>query len=224
MREQKRPRPKPKKATADSELGDRRRLDLLEAAYALTAEKGLAGLRTRDVAARAKVNISTLHYYFGTKEALLAALVEFTCGKFQASSTWNDAAASDPLHTHFMDGWRIFNETPDLGTVLDELSTRGRREPGTRAAFRTVYQRWNGAVEQLLRGLVATGRLRSDVDATAGAFIVSSFIIGATVELAVNEHAFDFATVARELERWLGYATPAHGEAERATTKGKRRD
>src|SRR4051812_2528672 len=53
-----------------------RRAALLEAAYAVVADKGLEGLRTRDVAARAGVNIATLHYYFGTKEALVLALVE----------------------------------------------------------------------------------------------------------------------------------------------------
>lgn len=223
MREQKRPRAKRKTAPAESDLGERRRLDLLDAAYSLTAEKGLAGLRTRDVAARAKVNISTLHYYFGTKEALLAALVEYTCGKFQTQS-WSEAPANDPLHAHFMESWRIFHETPDLATVLDELSTRGRREAGTRAAFRGVYQRWNTAIEQLLRGLVASGRLRSDVDTAAGAIIVSSFIIGATVQLAVNEQAFDFANVAREVERWLGCTPVSHADGERAAPKGRRRD
>ena len=196
------PRPKPDANAADP--GDRRRLDLLEAAYALTAEKGLAGLRTRDVAARAKVNISTLHYYFGTKEALLAALVEFTCAKFDTHASWDEAAREDPLHAHFAESWRVFHETPNLATVLDELSTRSKREPDTRAAFSRVYRRWNGAVLHVLRALIDAGRLREDADADAGAFIVTSFIIGATIQLGINEQAFDYTAVARELERWMG--------------------
>jgi AcrR family transcriptional regulator len=204
----KRLRAKPKRLPAESALSDRRRLDLLEAAYALTAEKGLAGLRTRDVAARAKVNISTLHYYFGTKEALLASLVDYACGKFNSGSPWSKADDDDPLNAHFAQSWRIFQETPDLATVLDELSTRSRREPSTRAAFRAVYQRWNGGVERLLRELIASGRLRADIDAAAGSFIVSSFIIGASIELGINDRAFDFITVARELARWMGRTAP----------------
>jgi AcrR family transcriptional regulator len=190
-------------AKPESDLGDRRRLDLLEAAYALIAEKGLEGLRTRDVAARAKVNISTLHYYFGTKEALLAALVEWVCAKFDTHTTWDEAAREDPLHAHFSESWRVFHETPNLATVLDELSTRSRREPDTRAAFCKVYRRWNSVVEQLLRGLIAGGRLRDDADAAAGAFVVTSFIIGASIQLGINDQAFDYTTVARELERWI---------------------
>ncbi len=44
---------------------------LILAAFHLIAERGFEGLRTREVAARAGVNIATLHYYFATKEALI---------------------------------------------------------------------------------------------------------------------------------------------------------
>lgn len=197
-----------KKASAGSELGDRRRLDLLEAAYDLTAEKGLEGLRTRDVAARAKVNISTLHYYFGTKEALIAALVEFTCGKFNTGGRRTDECIDDPIVAHFTNTWRVFQETPNLVVVLEELSTRSRRDPDTRAAFRDVHQRWNAGIAQMLRELAAAGRVRPGVDPSLGAFVLSAFVIGSNVQLGVNRNAFDFAAVARELSRWLG-TTPA---------------
>jgi AcrR family transcriptional regulator len=197
------PPTKPKAAAAASELGDRRRLDLLEAAYELTAEKGLAGLRTRDVAARAKVNISTLHYYFGTKEALILALVEHTCGKFNTGNRWPGGPSEDPLQAHFANTWRVFQETPNLAVVLEELGARGRRDPETRAAFRSVHERWNGGLQLLFKALAASGRLRPDVDPALGAFIVSSFVIGASVQLGVNGSAFDFAAVARELVRWV---------------------
>ena len=196
------PSSKQKNSAAPGELSDRRRLDLLEAAYALTAEKGLAGLRTRDVAARAKVNISTLHYYFGTKEALITALVEYTTSKFNRGERPHQGPADDPLQAHFLDTWRIFQETPQLSLVLEELSMRSTRDPETRAAFRAVHERWNAGVEQLLRGLAAAGYLRPGIDPKLGAFILSSFVIGASVELRVNRAAFDFVAVARELSRW----------------------
>lgn len=207
--------PKPKRAIAKSkphavvpsELGDRRRLDLLEAAYALTAEKGLAGLRTRDVAARANVNISTLHYYFGTKDALLGALVEYTCGKFNTESREQTHRAETPLQAHLAESWRIFQQTPHLAVVLEELSSLSRREPATRAAFRSVHQRWNAGIQQLLAYLAQGGHMRPDADPTAGAFIISSFVIGATVQLGIDPQAFDYCTVAGELARWAGAAS-----------------
>src|SRR2546423_6517886 len=57
--------------------GDERRRSLVLAAYELIADKGFEELRTRDVAARAGVNIATLHYYFGSKEDLIEGVVDY---------------------------------------------------------------------------------------------------------------------------------------------------
>jgi AcrR family transcriptional regulator len=55
-------------------LGDERRRSLVLAAYHLIAEGGLERLRTRDIAARAGMNIATLHYYFPGKEDVHCAI------------------------------------------------------------------------------------------------------------------------------------------------------
>ena len=192
---------------AEGELGDRRRLDLLEAAYDLTAEKGLAGLRTRDVAARAKVNISTLHYYFGTKQELLTALVNFACAKFEPSGAEKHPAwVKSALAAQFADSWAAFEKTPHLEIVLEELSVHSRQDAQARAAFREVYEAWNAGVEELLRVEAGAGRLRSELEPRLGAFIVTSFIIGASVQLRVAPRAFDYVSAALELERWASSA------------------
>lgn len=46
---------------------------ILDAAYRTLARKGCAQLSLRDVAAEAGVALSQIHYYFGSKEGLLAA-------------------------------------------------------------------------------------------------------------------------------------------------------
>src|SRR5262249_3953507 len=87
-------------------LGERRRQDLVEAAFTLIAEKGLEGLRTRDIAARAGVNISTLHYYFETKEALLVAVVQHVPQRFLAAPRRPRAPnAAWTLRSHLEEAW-----------------------------------------------------------------------------------------------------------------------
>jgi AcrR family transcriptional regulator len=177
---------------------ERRRYDLLEAAYTLVGERGLEGLRTRDIAARAGVNISTLHYHFGTKEALLVALVEHASGKFTASGI-----SQTGLRDHFEGAIRIFQTTPHLYTVLQELSLRSQRDAATRAALAHLHSGWNALVAGLIRLEMEQGNMRPDLDPQACARVITSFILGARVQLAVNPDAFDFGQLTGHLERWL---------------------
>lgn len=53
---------------------------LLETAEALFAEKGFEGTSVRDLAQKAGVNVAMISYYFGSKEKLFEALVEYRIG------------------------------------------------------------------------------------------------------------------------------------------------
>jgi AcrR family transcriptional regulator len=197
------PRRKPLPSERDSR-GDRRRQDLLKAAFRVVAEKGLEGLRTRDVAARAGVNISTLHYYFGTKQALVIATLEhalelFTGGHGEAVPN----TSADSLYGHFASAWRTFQANPGLDTVLLELVVRAHRDPAVRAAFRKTYRNWNGEVERVLRVSTEQGSLRRDIAEPLGAIATTSTIMGAIIQLAVNPRGFRFTEVAAEFVRWL---------------------
>jgi AcrR family transcriptional regulator len=52
------------------------RRDILRAAEESFAAAGFAGATTRQVAAKAGVNVATLHYHFGNKEGLYRAVLE----------------------------------------------------------------------------------------------------------------------------------------------------
>ena len=193
---------------ATPELGERRRADLLDATLSIIAERGLEGLRTRDIAARAGVNISTLHYYFGTKEALLAAVVQYVSTKFAAPvPRKRGRKGKESVRDHIESAWRTFEATPHLPSVMQELAVRAQRDDATRAAFREVFARWNGVVEDVLRRGLDTGELRGDVDVPAAARVLTSFIMGSLLQLGVDRKAFDFMKVTQEIEGWL--ARPA---------------
>lgn len=52
------------------------RLRLLEQGLAIAREKGLRGLKVREVAAQSEVNLGSFVYHFGSREAYVAELVE----------------------------------------------------------------------------------------------------------------------------------------------------
>jgi AcrR family transcriptional regulator len=57
-----------------------KRSQILSAAEDLFAEKGFDGTSVRDIAHKAGVNLAMISYYFGSKEKLFEALVDFRSG------------------------------------------------------------------------------------------------------------------------------------------------
>src|ERR1700749_726236 len=57
-----------------------KREHILVVAEALFGEKGFDGTSVRDIAQQAGVNLAMISYYFGSKEKLLEALIEFRSG------------------------------------------------------------------------------------------------------------------------------------------------
>jgi len=190
---------------AEPNIGEQRRRALLEAAFSVIAEKGLEGLRTRDVATRAGVNISTLHYYFGTKDDLVLALIAFVSDAFDASAR-ESQPEPESLADHLAQNWRIFRSNPHLSIVLQELMSRAIRDPAARTAFRNTIESWNATMETILRHGMATGELRADLDPRAAARVCTSFVMGALTQQGVTENA-DFMDVARAFEQC--FAAPA---------------
>src|SRR2546425_4614752 len=100
---------------------EKRRQELVKAAFNLLAEHGFEGLRTRDVAAEVGVNIATLHYYFPTKEALIGGVLEHAMTRFR-STLAPHGSPSTQLRNHLRSVRKLMAEEPELGIVMGELA------------------------------------------------------------------------------------------------------
>src|SRR5215472_11400785 len=111
---------------------DRRRQSLVRAAFEAIAAEGFEGLRTRSVAARAGVNIATLHYYFPAKEALIGGVAQHLTAQFISlhgpKPAPSGSAALDRLYQEFSDIRFYRANHPELLTVMIELQLRARRD------------------------------------------------------------------------------------------------
>jgi AcrR family transcriptional regulator len=180
--------------------------EILNAAVAAIAEKGIEGLRTRDVAGRAGINISTLHYHFGTKERLLLAVLDHVVGILAASLQREHAirkTAREELRAHLNAAFRTFRGNPEFAAVLQELRIRAGRDRSAREAFRAVQRRWNATVEQILTRAAENGEMRRAIHPRAGAVIVTSFIMGITLQLWMDSKSYNAADAANTLESAL---------------------
>jgi len=178
-----------------------RRGALVRAAYNQIAERGFEGLRTREVAAEAGVNIATLHYYFPTKEKLIEGVVEHAMERFRTTLAPH-GSPSDQLRNHLRSVKRLVQDEPELGVVMGELALRSARDPGIARIMRETNEGWHRIVRGLLRRAAKEGNLRPEMDSDEVAAMVVATLRNLTLPMASSGPRGDQAL--RQLERWLG--------------------
>ena len=127
-------------AAARGETG----LILLEAAKSVLRQSGYSGFSTRDVAARAGVPLSQIHYHFGSKQGLVLALFEHLNAQLldRQNTMFGDPAltlaerwdrACDYLEEDIASGYV---------RVAQELIAAGWTDPAIAAAVRAAIMGW----------------------------------------------------------------------------------
>jgi AcrR family transcriptional regulator len=163
------------------ESGEGRRAAIAAAARALIVEKGVEGLRTRDIAERVGINVATLHYHVPTKEALIELVAESLRDAFMQQSIDRPRAhlsAGERMELEFVDFHEIAFERPEIMLVFSELMERGRRDPRIAASILPMKTRWRQILAGLLTEGVSDGIYRSDIDPEAFASIMIATFIG----------------------------------------------
>jgi len=182
-----------------------RRQALVAAAYQEIAERGFEGLRTREVAAQAGVNVATLHYYFPTKEALIRAVLAHAMQRFRTTLAPHGSPA-DQLANHFRGVRALLRAEPELRSVMGELALRATRDRAIAGIMRETDEAWYRMLRGLLHRAAKAGHLRSDLDTDDVAALVMTTLKGMTIAGGTADRT-DQAI--RQLERWLG--RPAGG-------------
>ncbi len=182
-------------------VSEKRREELVLAAYRQIAERGFEGLRTRDVAGEVGVNIATLHYYFPTKESLIRAVLDHAMGRFLTTLEPHGSPSSQ-LRNHLRAVRNLMLEEPELGSVMAELALRSVRDESIRTILDDVYDGWHTTMRGLLRRTVKEGGLRREVDGDGVAALIIATLTAMTLPVMQDANRGDQAL--RQLERWLG--------------------
>jgi AcrR family transcriptional regulator len=182
---------------------DRRRA-LVASAFRQIAEHGFEGLRTREVAADAGVNIATLHYYFPTKEALIRGVVAYAMARFR-STLAPHGSPDDQLANHLRAVRALLRSEPEIGAVMGELALRSARDASLAGILRESNDAWYRTLRGLLRRAARAGNLSPALDTDeAAAMIVATLtsMVLPSIASARKDQAL------RELQRWLNSSRP----------------
>ena len=159
---------------------DTSRKKILDAATLLIAELGWSAVTTRRIAERAGVNNALVHYYFGTKDALLleAASAMFT-EEFASPMTrmFTAPTFSESIRAYVEYLRAIEDHGPGM-IVTVEAMLRGVRDEAVRTWIEGLLGGAREMLEQLVIAAQARGELPADLDPGGAAAVLAALLDG----------------------------------------------
>src|SRR4051812_11649743 len=173
-------------AATDRTLAGEKAARIVAAMRASVAERGVAASTFDHVAREAGVSRGLLHYYFGTKEALLVEVVRHDCDVRMAVLEEQLAGAEDAddlLGRLVLSLEELVREEPEFFTVVFELFTISRRNAEIAAEFAELMRRTREHVAALLAAKQAEGVLNLSAEPEAVAEVLFSLGDGVAMRM-----------------------------------------
>jgi AcrR family transcriptional regulator len=147
-------------ATPKRELPGEKASRIVDAMRATVGARGATGATFDVVAREAGVSRGLLHYYFGTKERLLAEVVRRDCDlrMERLSATTAGAAGAQELLASMVVALReMLEESPEFLAVLLELHTLGRHNAEIAVELAELHRRVRGHLGAILERAAGAG-------------------------------------------------------------------
>lgn len=197
--------------------GDASRERILEVAVQLFSERGYAATGVQEIARRAGIEKAALYWHFGSKESLLAAVLDRTDAEFvdRVLKRVAKGGSSDERLDLFINGlMRLAAERGDMVRLMLSIAIeRAQVSEESRTAVARVFERTRKAVEQGFAE--ALGVTLPDVDLIAR--LVLAYLEEAAVRGIVDpegaEHQRFFAHLRRLIVLDIEYQLRSAGLA-----------
>jgi AcrR family transcriptional regulator len=164
--------------------GDDTRLQILAAAREALAEYGAGGTTTRSIAELAGVKLSLVHYHFGGKQQLLAAVLDVENERLLERQR-QLFAGPEPLAEKWRTACAYLRE--DLGSgyvrILWELWAAGLADPTLAARWRAAIAGWRELLERVAAEWTTAHDLRLPISPRVLATLVANAFQGAEAEI-----------------------------------------
>jgi AcrR family transcriptional regulator len=169
----------------------RRKVAVLEAAGRVIAERGADATRFADVAAESGVPVSTLQYYFGSREDLLVAAFRHASGAEIAALEGDLARLDDPwqqlghIVSTALRGYQ--SGAAGAGRLWIESWHFGIRDAEMRADALRDYGAWRRLVADVVRRGTAAGRFAPRLSPEQIAVLTIALVDGVGIPLALDD-------------------------------------
>ena len=154
-------------ATQSRELSGEKAKRIVEAMRSSVARRGIAGSTFEHVAREAGVSRGLLHYYFGTKEALLVEVVrrdtEHRIARLD-EPLGRATSVDELLEILVADLEDSIQNEPGFWVLLFDLFTAGRRNPEIQREVGELFNRTRDHVAEILRAKQTEGVISPSFD------------------------------------------------------------
>lgn len=152
--------------------------NILDAAVAEFSEKGLAGARVDDIAARTRTTKRMIYYYFGGKEQLYAAVLEELYGGMrdaEAAQDFRGLAPADALRRLVELTFDHHANHPEFVRLVSTENINEARVVAASPTIRTRNATVLGILGAILEHGAREGLFRQGLDALDVHLLISSF-------------------------------------------------
>jgi len=169
----------------------RRKVAVLEAAGRVIAERGADATRFADVAAESGVPVSTLQYYFGSREDLLVAAFRHASGAEIAALEADLAGLDDPWRqlAHVVATALRGYQAAGSGRLWIESWHFGIRDAEMRADALRDYGAWRRLVADVVRRGTGAGAFAPRLSPEQIAVLTIALVDGVGIPLALDDPA-----------------------------------
>ena len=175
----------------------RRKTEALDAAAIVIAERGADAARFVDVAAQSGVPVSSLQYYFGSREDLVVAAFRHASETELLALTGELATRDDPWERILYvidDALRGYRPGDDVaGRLWIEAWRFGLRDDEMRADVNRDYATWLGLIEDAIEAGVAQGRFVTSRTARNVAVVILALLDGLGLRLVAGDPRLTYA-------------------------------
>jgi AcrR family transcriptional regulator len=176
-------------ATKTRELSGEKAQRIVEAMRSSVARRGIAGSTFEHVAREAGVSRGLLHYYFGTKEALLVEVVrrdtEHRIARMD-EPLGKAGSVDEILEILVADLEDSIQNDPGFWVLLFDLFTAGRRNPEIQREVGELFNRTRDHVADILRAKQAEGVILQGLDINAVVALLFAMADGIALQVLAD--------------------------------------
>ena len=202
---------------------DERREAILRAAFRVAARERLTGLTAQDVAREAGVSKGLVFFYFGSRDGLLVALLDWLLEHTVVARADDGVRALPTPHERLLEVIRRDVEALPRQRERVELFfdywVMGTRHPGVRDSIRAALDRYRDALRPLCAEVVAADAERDagiTVDGLAG--VAARFIEGCALQVVMDPERFSVAHALDTLRALVARPRGRAGEGSDSTS------